>query len=55
MIPHSQDAQMADKQLKLVREILADQLAPVDLPDAKLRKLVQYASKFLISRQLSHA
>jgi len=48
MIPRSQDAQMADERLKLVRTILADPLAPVDLPDAKLWKLVQYASKFFI-------
>src|SRR5882724_2847576 len=44
-IPHSQGAQNADKQLKFIWAILMDPLAPVDLPEAKLRKLVQYASK----------
>ena len=47
-IPCYQEAQNADEQLKSVRAILSDPLAPVDLPEAKLRKLVQYASKFFI-------
>jgi len=47
-ISRPQEAQNADEQLKSVRAILSDPLAPVDLPEAKLRKLVQYASKFFI-------
>src|SRR5882724_10646293 len=47
-IPRSQESQNTDKWLKFVQAILMDPLAPVDLPEAKLRKLVQYASKFFI-------
>jgi len=39
-IPHSQEAQNADKWLKFIQSILTDPLAPVDLTEAKLQKLV---------------
>jgi len=39
-IPHSQEAQNADEWLKFIQAILMDPLAPVDLLEAKLRKLV---------------
>ena len=35
-IPHSQEAQNADTQLKFIQAILTDPLAPVDLTEAKL-------------------
>ena len=47
-IPRSQQAQLMDDRLDVVWAILSDPLAPVDISESKLQKLVKYASKFCI-------